>query len=139
MYDEDFRDETRFMKKIFIWIVGAMFVISIVYWFGFRTTRVIDAGIVNYEQFQEIYNTCSKLNTDLGIIRGVDEHDRMFDSFSKAAMITAKQQQLTRWVEEYNAKSKMWTRAMWKSSTLPYQLDVNQYPNYYSKPSGGTP
>jgi hypothetical protein len=100
------------------------------YVIGLFKTGVTDQAFVRYEEFQEIFNTCSKLNTDLGIIKGLPETDKMFEQFSKVQRVAALQQQLNRWVEEYNGKSKMWNRALWKSQTLPYQLTVNQFSNY---------
>lgn len=91
---------------------------------------IANNAIVNYEEFQEMYNTCVKINTDLGVIRKVDEKDKMFEQFSKSQRIAALQMQMNRWVEEYNSKSKMWTKSVWKSDKLPYQLNVNQFPNY---------
>lgn len=96
-------------------------------------SSVIDDSLTNYEEFQTIYNVCQQTNTDLATIQQMDDHDPMFVQFSKASIIAAKKQKLARWVEEYNAKSKMWNRALWKSKTLPYQLDVNDFSNYNGK------
>lgn len=129
-YDSEFKDDVNFTKKSIVWIVGLLFVIGGAIWFFTRSVNIADTALLRYEEFQEIYNTCSKINTDLGTIRSVEENDRMFASFSKQAMLASKKQQLSRWVEEYNAKSKMWNRSLWKSSTLPYQLDVSQFTNF---------
>lgn len=129
-FDDELKDETKFTKKIIIWVCGFLFIISGVIWFFTRSAQVAENAFVNYEQFQEIYNTCAKINTDIGVIRAVDEDDKMFEAFSKQAMIANKKQQLTRWVEEYNAKSKMWNRALWKSNSLPYQLTTNEFSNW---------
>jgi hypothetical protein len=129
-YDAEVRDEVRFSKKLVLWVIGLLAVISIGSWMLTKSVQIADNALLNYEQFQEIYNTCDKINTDLGTIRAVDEKDRMFDSFSKQAMLANKKQQLARWVEEYNAKSKMWNRSLWKSNSLPYQLNVNQFQNF---------
>lgn len=126
-------EETRYAKRLVIWVIVVLFLVSGAAWFFSRSARVVDTGVLRYEEFQEIYNTCQKLNTDLGVIRAVPENDRMFASFSKSAMIVQKQQQLTRWIEEYNAKSRVWTRSIWKSDTLPYELTVNQFPNFRSQ------
>lgn len=129
-----YNEETAYGKRIVLWVVGLAIVLGMGGWIVERITKpaetIIDNAIPNYEDFQEIYNTCSKINSDLGTIRGIDENDRYFASFSKASMIAAKRQQMTRWVEEYNAKSKMWNRALWKSSKLPYQLNVSDFNNY---------
>jgi len=133
-YDKEYKNEVSFFRKHLVWIVLFFMVLSTVGWMVHKATNVadsvIDNALINYEQFQEVYNTCSKLNSDLATIRTVPDSDKMFDSFSKQAMIANKKQQLGRWVEDYNAKSKMWNRSLWKSSSLPYQLNVNDFSNY---------
>lgn len=132
--DSEYRDETRFAKKNLIWIIGLMFILGTIGWVAARASKVaenvIDNAPPNYEEFQEVYNTCQKINSDLATVRDVPDSDPMFAQFSKAAMIAAKRQQMTRWVEEYNAKSKMWNRAMWKSNALPYQLSISDFSRY---------
>jgi len=127
---EKYRDEVKFTKRKLWWITGFVVIIVVVGWFLVKSGHITETAFINYEQFQEIYTTCSKLNTDLGIIRSLPEDDRMFESFSRSAVIANKQQQLTRWVEEFNAKSKMWHRSMWKSKSLPYQLNVQDFSNF---------
>lgn len=96
---------------------------------GVKATHIDDATIV-YEEYQEIFNTCSKLNTDLGNMQSLPETDKMFEQFSKTQRVNTIKTQLNHWVEVYNSKSKMWGRSLWKSNELPYQLDVNQFSNY---------
>lgn len=123
-------DEIQIGKRLLIWFVALMLIVSGIIWFFSRSTQAVENGIVKYEEFQEIYNTCSKLNTDLGIIESTPETDKQFEQFSKAQRINAIKQNLNRWVEEYNAKSKVWTHSMWKSNSLPYQLSANDFSNY---------
>lgn len=129
-YESESRDETNFFKKNLIWLVVFILLLGGVGWFFSKSSKVLDNAFIRYEEYQEIYNTCQKINTDLGTILAVDEKDRMFESFSKASMIANKKQQMSRWVEEYNAKSRMWNRALWKSKALPYELNVNQFSNF---------
>ena len=91
---------------------------------------IADNAIINYEEFQEIYNTCQKLDSDLAVLKAIDENDKMFAMISKAGTLTSKRQLMNRWVEEYNGKSKMWNRSLWKSNKLPYQLSSRDFPNY---------
>lgn len=126
----EYTNEVRLSKKLFLWFIGVMFIVSIAMWILARGERQADVAILHYEEFQEIYNTCQKVNTDLATIRQIDEHDQMFTQFSKSSVIAQKRQSLARWVEEYNAKSKMWNRALWKSRALPYQLSVSDFTNY---------
>lgn len=123
-------EEIKAGKKFIVWFVVLMFIICGVVWFFNRSERIVEGGIVKYEQFQEIYNTCAKLNTDLGIVQTTLDSDRQFEQFTKAQRINAIKINLNRWVEDYNAKSKVWTLSMWKSNSLPYQLSVNDFPNY---------
>jgi hypothetical protein len=128
-YDNELKDEISFGKKIFYWIIALCLISSIV---GFVLTKTkeaihIDDAVQNYEQFQEIYNTCVKLNTDLCNYKDVPEKDVMFEQFSKAQRILAIKTQLNRWVEDYNAKSKMFGRSIWKSKALPYQLSTQDF------------
>lgn len=87
----------------------------------------IDDAVLNYEQYQEIYNTTVKLNTDLCNMKDLPDNDKMFEQFSKAQRILAIKTNLNRWVEDYNSKSKMWGRSLWKSGSLPYQLSNEQF------------
>jgi hypothetical protein len=131
----EFMDETKVVRsKVKKWFF-ILFFLSIIfsiggYFLGMFKANVTDNAFIRYEEFQEIYNTCQKLNTDLGIYNGLPEDDKMFEQFSKVQRVAALKSNLNRWVEEYNAKSKMWNRALWKSEELPYQLTVQQFNNY---------
>lgn len=126
---EEYKKEVKFAKRIIYWIIGLSIVGSVI---GFIVRKTGEAAHVkdavqNYEQFQEIYNTCVKLNTDLCNMKDVPENDKMFEQFSKAQRVLSIKTNLNRWIEEYNAKSKMWGRSLWKSSSLPYQLSNEQF------------
>lgn len=126
---EDYKNEISFAKKTIYWIIGLSLLTSVV---GLVLTKTkeathIEDAVQNYEQFQEIYNTCVKLNTDLCNYKDLPENDVMFEQFSKAQRILAIKTQLNRWVEDYNAKSKMWGRSLWKSNALPYQLSTQDF------------
>lgn len=92
--------------------------------------KIATDALINYEDFQEMYNACQKLDKDLAVLKAIPETDKMFEMVSKSATLAAKKQILNRWIEEYNGKSKMWNRNLWKSSSLPYQLSTNDFPNY---------
>lgn len=131
-----YKEETRYGKRLLWWAVGFFLLVGLIiggcnlfFNTAKKATHIEDAVQV-YEEFQEIYNTCQKLNTDLGIIQATPETDKQFDQFSKAQRLNAIKQNLNRWVEDYNAKSKMWGRSLWKSNSLPYQLSVNDFSNY---------
>jgi hypothetical protein len=122
--------------KDFFKVIGTILIVLMIIsgiGLGFRAcdkaeeaTHLKDAVIV-YEEYQEIYNTCVKLNTDLCNMKDLPDDDVMFEQFSKAQRINTIQTNLNRWVETYNAKSKMWGRSLWKSNELPYQLTNQQF------------
>lgn len=121
------------LKQFLKWIAALLAIISIfgsIWFFAGRTVRVADSAVIHYEDFQEIYNSAQALNQKLCNIASVKESDAMFRDFSKAAQINGLRNNLTRWIEEYNAKSKMWNRALWKSATLPYQLSTADFSCY---------
>ena len=129
---EDIKEEITIVKKIIYWAIGIVITLSLISFFISKcsqSTHINDA-VQNYEEYQEIYNTCSKLNTDLCNMKDLPEGDKMFEQFSKVQRINTIKTQLNRWTEEYNAKSKMWGRSLWKSSELPYQLEPNQFNCY---------
>ena len=105
-YDNELKDEISFGKKIFYWILALCLISSIAgfIWTKTKEATHIEDAVQNYEQFQEIYNTCVKLNTDLCNYKDVPENDVMFEQFSKAQRILAIKTQLNSWVEDYNAK-----------------------------------
>jgi hypothetical protein len=123
-------EEIKEIKKWVLWIIGIILIVGGIIWFANKAERTVGTAFIRYEEFQEIYNTCQKLNTDLDIIQNTPDADKQFEQFTKSQRINSIKQNLNRWVEDYNAKSKMWNRSLWKSNSLPYQLDVNQFSNY---------
>lgn len=98
--------------------------------FAGHATKSMQDAVINYDNFQDTYNTCQKLNTDLGILQATPDTDKQFDQFSKTQRINAVKMQLNRWVEDYNAKSKEIDKNLWKAKALPYQLSVTDFSNY---------
>lgn len=91
---------------------------------------VVETAIVNYEEFHNMKHACEKLNEDLCNLNRLPDNDKLFEQFSKSAQITAKRNELNRWIMEYNAKSEMITRSTFKSNSLPFQLNKNQFSCY---------
>jgi len=125
-------DEIKIFKNLYLWLIVIVVGLSIG---GYLLNRASEAAhvkdaVIVYEEYQEIYNTCSKLNTDLCNMKSLPENDVMFEQFSKAQRVNTIKTQLNKWVEDYNAKSKMWGRSLWKSSSLPYELNVNDFNCY---------
>jgi hypothetical protein len=125
----EYSEEARFFKRIIYWVIGLSIVLSVGSFIvhKMREATKIDTAVQNYEEYQEIYNTCVKINMDICNMKDVPETDPMFSQFSKAQRILTLRTNLNRWIEEYNAKSKMWGRALWKSSSLPYQLSNQEF------------
>ena len=126
---DEFQEEKRFVKRIIYWIIGLTLVLSTAGYIvhKVREATKIDTAVIHYEEYQEIYNTCVKLNTDICNMKDVPDTDPMFSQFSKAQRILALRTNLNRWIEDYNAKSNMWGRSLWKSSSLPYQLSNQEF------------
>jgi hypothetical protein len=127
---EEFKEEIKFGKSFIYWIIAVMFVVGGITWFFNTASKTASTALIHYEEFQELYNTCEKINTDICNMKDLPETDKMFESFSKAQRINTLKTNLNRWVEDYNAKSKMWNRVLWKSSQLPYQLSTQQFNCY---------
>jgi hypothetical protein len=125
-------EEIKIFKNLYLWLIVIVVGLSIG---GYLLNRASEAAhvkdaVIVYEEYQEIYNTCSKLNTDLCNMKSLPENDVMFEQFSKVQRVNTIKTQLNKWVEDYNAKSKMWGRSLWKSSSLPYELNVNDFNCY---------
>jgi len=114
----------------FIGLSVFFFTCNVIGIWGGHVTKSMQDAVINYDNYQETYNTCVKLNTDLGIMQETPDTDPQFAQFSKTQRINAIKMQLNRWVEDYNAKSKEIDKNLWKSSSLPYQLSVNDFSNY---------
>lgn len=123
-------EDEKLIKRIFLWVIGIVVFLSVIGWLMTRTVATVDNGILHYEEFQEIYNSCNKINLDLCNMKDLPESDKMFEQFSKQQRLNTLRTQLNRWTEEYNAKSKMFNRSIWKSNSLPYQLSTNQFNCY---------
>jgi hypothetical protein len=114
---------------------GTIFAISLGFWFitlFFRTAdNAVAAAPVRYEEYEEIYQTCQKISADLCVLQQIPDQDPSFaNGFSKAQRQATLRMNLNRWVTDYNGKSRMITRSLWKSPSLPYQLTATALPCY---------
>lgn len=122
-----------FSKGYLTLLIGVLLIVSLFSIGAFivnRSVRVADDAVLHYEEFQEIFNTTKALNQKLCNLKSVEDTDPMFKDISKAAQMNGLRNNLTRWIEEYNAKSKMWNRSLWKSESLPYQLSTTDFNCY---------
>ena len=92
--------------------------------------KSMENAVIFYDEYQDIYATCKQINTDLGVIKETPETDKQFEQFSKQQRINTLKQNLNRWVNEYNAKSKHIDKKWWKSSELPHTLTTAEFNNY---------
>jgi len=132
MSKDEFSQEMRPFKKFILWLILVFIVGTVIVFILRRSVNAVDKGISRYEEFQDIYNSCKKIDTDICNMHSLEGSDPMFQQFSKAQRINALQTNLNRWIEEYNAKSKTWTRSMWKGKSLPTTLSIEDF-NCYQK------
>lgn len=131
----NFEDENKEMSFFHGWVkrywflwIGTLVAISIAGFIFTRSVQVVDTGLVRYQEFQEIYNTCESLKTKICNLKDIPDSDTMFQNNpSKAAQINGLRNNLARWVNEYNAKSKLINFNVWKSNNLPYELNVERF------------
>jgi len=95
-----------------------------------HVTNSMENAVISYDEYQDVFATCQQINSDLGVVKDTPETDTQFSQFSKQQRINAMKQQLHRWINEYNAKSKHIDKKWWKSSELPYSLQTIQFNNY---------
>jgi len=131
-----------------IWLFFLFVVILSVGWFIFTmlsrpaalVDRVTDPDriIANYEWFEEAYNDCLALDAKIATTAqqiesqfkdlpkdrsGWSRQDR--DAWNQwQTTLNGQRSQRQNIVAEYNAKSKLITRQLWKSPNLPYQLEI---------------
>ena len=118
-------------NKNIIWYSTAVAVVVVlitvsmsVSWYG-----GVEDGNEKYEEFYSMYSTCQKLDSDIGVTIELPDSDATFSQFSKAQRVGMLKMQLNRWINEYNSKSRMTSRKLWKSTDLPYQLNSSDFKN----------
>ena len=119
--------------KLFFKIFGFIAAVSLASWsitVFFRTADTVIANApVRYEEYEEIYQSCQKISDDLCVLDKVPANDPMFATgFNKAQRMSTLRMSLNRWTTDYNGKSRMITRSLWKSGALPYQLQTSAFP-----------
>jgi hypothetical protein len=116
--------------KTFGWIVLGILVLGALTIFGkvfgvFDKVTDPDHIIASYEQYEEIYSTCNKICDDIRVLKNSDVEET--SGFSKGERIIAYENNINRWIRDYNAKSRMITKNLWKSPNLPYQLKRSDF------------
>ena len=113
-----------------ILLMAVLFTCNIISIGASHVTKSVENAVISYDEYQDIYATCKKINTDLGVVKATPDNDKQFEQFSKSQRLNSLRMNLNRWVEEYNAKSQHIDKKFWKSSELPYRLEVTQFENY---------
>lgn len=131
MFDKEEKEGLNFLGKWHILVIagllGVVLIFGTITFIGNRSVQVVDTGLVRYQEFQEIYGTCSAIQNKICTLAAVPDTDKMFTDFSKAQQLANQKMVLARWVNEYNAKSKLINFSLWKSKELPYQLQESQF------------
>lgn len=125
-----FDSEEKGIIKILGIFIGCLFIAGILSTLAYRSCRTVDFAFINYEEFQDVYNTAKAINDKLCNLNSIKDDDPMFKDFSKSSQLTANRNNLIRWINEYNSKSKQWHRSMWKSNSLPYELSTSNFSCY---------
>ena len=128
-YKDEMNETDSWVKGWMIWVAVFLFFVSGVAWFFNRAEKTAENAIIRYEEFEDIYATCKKLDSDICII---SEGPSESGGFTKTDRVNNVKVNLNRWVQEYNAKSRKWNHSMWKSKDLPYELSLEQF-NCYSQ------
>lgn len=122
-----FDDESWTVIKFLAGIFALILLVGGLSFFGYRSCRTVDTAFINYEEFHDIYNTCKATSRKICNLDKIPEDDAAFKQFSKAAQRQALQNTLERWVGDYNSKANQWHRSLWKSSSLPHQIEASQF------------
>lgn len=104
-------------------IIGAIFLVK-----SFAVVDKVtdpDHIIASYEEFQNMYNTCQKICDDISVLKSSNVTSE--SGFSKEDRMVALKNNLNRWIQEYNSKSRQLTRNKWKNTELPYQLSTEYF------------
>lgn len=89
--------------------------------------KVTDAThiISSYEEYEDMYATCEKISQDICVLEksNVDATT----GFSKSERLLNYENNMNRWINEYNSKSRQKHKNLWKSSDLPYKLNRSDF------------
>jgi len=78
----------------------------------------------NYHEFEDLYQTIKGNKATL--IMRINSGEQ-FKDLAQEVMI------INDWISRYNARSRQYDRAMWKSESLPYQLElITKVENLYN-------
>ena len=129
--------KTRF--KIHSAVVGAIFLVVLIIFFGVFTGMLQSCGVIahvtstqqiiqNYENFYQMNTDIKAMASNVKIAKAKLDRLKPGDPGYDQANIeySGIQMNLNNLVSEYNSKSKMITRNLWKASDLPYQMSAEE-------------
>ena len=98
-----------------------------------HVTNSVENAVIDYNQYQDIYNAAHQVDDNIGIINGTNADDEMFkNGFNKSAQLFGLESKMNKLVNDYNALSAHIDAKWWKSTTLPIKLSNSDFPNYVS-------
>lgn len=119
-----FKEENRFITWAVVVTLLLMLVGYGVHWIS-KPARLVDKLtepdhiIQSYEEYENMYEACITLCSKISALESSNVND---PEFSTSERLLALQNLLDTRIGQYNAKSRMITKNMWKSKVLPYQL-----------------
>lgn len=128
MISKDFKDFSSWWGGVVALIILTGIVFGAYHFFS-KPAQLADKlttpdHIINsYEWYEESYSAIKNQCTQISILEKSTQ--KSSGGFSTSERILNLKNKLSSQVEEYNAKSRMITKSMWKSPKLPYQIDFN--------------
>lgn len=118
------------MRRWLWWGVGTIIVLGIVFAVLGRAGKFMDKltdpdrAISTYENFYNMYEQGEQICNDISVMQNADS---LSGGFSKNERIMALENKLNDLIRDYNAKSRAWTRNMWKAEDLPHTLKRSDF------------
>ena len=118
-------------KRIMWWVFGFSIVVGLAIAVFSRGCSVVDKlvdpdrAVSTYEDFHNMYEQAEQICNDIVVIE--TSADSVSGGFSKSERVMGLENKLNEVIRDYNAKSKAWTRNMWKDKDLPHTLKRSDF------------
>ena len=118
--------ELKIIKKLILWIIGLCFVLGMIAYLSGWFTKVVnpDRAVDTYENFYVLYDQADQICNDIKVMQNADS---LSGGFSRNERIIGLENKINEVIKDYNAKSKAWTRNMWKADDLPHTLNRSDF------------
>lgn len=113
-------------KRIIFLSVFGLFTL-IIFSIAFRWCEKVanpDIAVDTYENFYLLNDQATQICDDITVMQGADS---ISGGFSKTERIIGLENKLNEVIKEYNAKSRAWTKNMWKADDLPHTLKRSDF------------